>query len=62
MRYFKIERPSDGFVAVVQAPTPVAAVRQFEEQYEPELYVDETDAEVYREFRRDADNDVPWYS
>lgn len=62
MAYFKIERPSDGMVVVIEAGSSEEAVRKFEEQYDSELYVDETTAAEYAEFKRDEAADTQWYS
>lgn len=62
MGHFKIERPSDGLVAVIEAATREEAVAKFLEQYDSDLYIDESTAEEYAEFQRDAANDIPWYS
>ena len=62
MAFWKIERSSDGFVAVVEADNHQRAVEKFEREYGSDVYVEETDAEEYAAFRRDADNDTPWYS
>lgn len=62
MAHFKIERPSDCLVAIIEAATREEAVAKFEEQYDSELYIDESTAEEYAEFQRDAANDTAWYS
>ena len=62
MGFWRIERASDGFIAVVEADTEAQAAEKFERDYGSDVYVEETDAGTYAEFRRDEANDTPWYS
>lgn len=62
MAFWKIERSSDGFIAVIEADTQSEAVRRFEEEYGSDFYIDESSAAEHAEFQRDAANNTPWYS
>ena len=65
MGFWRIERASDGFVAIVAADTREQAESQFDARYGfagSDGQVDESDADEYAEFQHDAANDTPWYS
>lgn len=65
MGFWRIERAVDGFVGIIAADTREHAERQFDEVYGfsgEDGQIDESDAEEYAEFQRDAANDTPWYS
>lgn len=63
MAFWKVERASDGLIAVIEADTREEAARKFAADYSSDLYVEESTAEEFSEFECDATEDrTPWYS
>jgi len=61
--FWKVERASDGLIAVIEADTREEAARKFAADYAADLYVEESTAAEFSEFECDAAEDrTPWYS